>query len=57
MDEGNQVSLITIHGGALFFDVEGILDIASVPLLLSVYDIDVTHGHRGPSGQAGFTRV
>ena len=32
---GQLVSLITIHGGALLFDVNGLLDFTSVPLLLS----------------------
>ena len=46
---------ITIHGGALLFDVNGLLDVSSAPLLLSAYHHDVTHGHRVHSGQAVFT--
>ena len=32
---GQLVSLITIHGGTLLFDVNGLLDFMSVPVLLS----------------------
>ena len=36
VDGGQLVSLITIHGGAPLFDVNGILNFTSVPLLYSL---------------------
>ena len=35
VDGGQLVSLITIHCGAMLFDVDGLLDFTSVPLLFS----------------------
>ena len=38
---GQLASLIMIHGGALLFDVNGLLDFMSVPLLFSAYHYPV----------------
>ena len=51
------VSLITIHGGALLFDVNGIHYFASVPLLLSAWHLDVAHGRGVFTISSGFVPV
>ena len=46
VDGGQLVSLITIHGGTLLFDVNSLLDFTSVPLLFSAEHPGIVLGHR-----------